>query len=60
MAFPVEEKFILIAEEELKVQFPPSFRSKMLDLNGGEVMVGEDYFLLYPFYDTSDINSAAF
>ena len=54
MAFPVDEKFIALAEKELGVQFPPSFRSKMIQSNGGEVAVGEDCFALFPFYDTSD------
>lgn len=54
VAFPVEEKYIAIAEQELGVRFPPSFRSKMMEVNGGEVSLGEDYFELYPFYDTSD------
>jgi hypothetical protein len=63
MAFPVEEKFIEIAEAELGIRFPESFRNKMMKLNGGYVQfsieddVGEDeveYYELNPFYDTSD------
>lgn len=54
MAFPVEEKFIEKAEEELGVKFPLSFRHKMMRLNGGGVEVSTDYFELHPFYDTSD------
>jgi len=63
MAFPVEEKFIEIAEAELGVRFPESFRNKMMKLNGGCVQfpnedeVDEDevsYYELNPFYDTSD------
>lgn len=54
MAFPVDEIYIFKAEDELGIQFPPSFRSKMMSVNGGEVSVGEDCFQLYPFYDTSD------
>ena len=54
MAFPIEEKFIAKAEEELGVRFPDSFRQKMMKNNGQGVEVKTDYFLLYPFYDTSD------
>ena len=54
MAFPVEEKFIERAEEELGVKFPASFRNKMMRFNGGGIEVSTDYFELHPFYDTSD------
>ncbi len=54
MPFPVEAKHIESAEGELGAKFPESFRDKMLKLNGGRVEVGEDYFELHPFYDTSD------
>jgi hypothetical protein len=54
MAFPVDEKYILNAEEALGVKFPASFREKMMKSNGGGVEVSTDYFELHPFYDTSD------
>jgi hypothetical protein len=54
MAFPVDEKYIVIAEEALGAKFPASFREKMMKLNGGAVEVASDYFELHPFYDTSD------
>jgi hypothetical protein len=58
MAFPVEEKFIEIAEAELGVKFPDSFRNKMMKLNGGCIQFPDedevDYYELNPFYDTSD------
>ena len=54
MAFPVEEKFIVRTESELGVCFPNSFKSKMSQDNGGEVLVGEDIYYLFPFYDDSD------
>ena len=58
MAFPVEKKFIEIAEAELGVKFPESFRNKMMRLNGGAVQwPNEDevgYYELNPFFDTSD------
>ena len=54
MPFPVEEKFILRAENLLNVKFPDSYRTKMSNDNGGAVEVGEDIFYLYPIYDDSD------
>ncbi len=54
MAFPVEEKYIEIAEAELGSKLPESFRNKMMELNGGEVEVNEENYELHPFYDTSD------
>ena len=54
MAFPVEEKYIESTEQKLGVRFPDSFRSKMMERNGGEVAVGTDSFTLHPFFDTSD------
>jgi hypothetical protein len=35
MAFPVDERFIAIAEADLGVKFPDSFRKKMMESNGG-------------------------
>ena len=43
-----------MAESELGVRFPDSFRNKMMEQNGGEVSIGNDYFELLPFYDTSE------
>lgn len=54
MAFPVDEKYLEVVEEEPDAQFPPSFRSKMISENGSEVTVHGDNFDLYPFYDTTD------
>ena len=54
MAFPVDERFIAIAEADLGVKFPSPFREKMMESNGGGVEVLTDYFELHPFFDTSD------
>ena len=54
MAFPVDERSIAIAEADLGVKFPDSFRKKMMESNGDGVEVLQDYFELHPFYDTSD------
>jgi len=55
MPFPVEEKYIVEAENELKVKFPISFRNKMKDSNGGEIEIEDDVWNLFPFFfDKSD------
>ena len=54
MPFPLNENYIEKAESELGARFPDSFRNKMMEMNGGTVILGEDYFELHPFYDTSD------
>ena len=54
MSFPVEERFIEKAEQDLGVRFPASFRTKMMTMNGGEVGVANDSFHLHPFFNTSD------
>ncbi|CAM4268451.1 SMI1 / KNR4 family protein [Mycobacterium basiliense] len=56
MPFPVDEKYILAAEEKLGVTFPSGFRIKMMADNGGtvEAPADEEIWDLYPFFDTSD------
>jgi hypothetical protein len=54
MPFPVDEKYVLNAEEKLKVKFPLSFREKKMKENGGIVETPPDAWDLYPFFDTSD------
>jgi hypothetical protein len=54
MPFPVDEKYIINAEDKLGVKFPQSFRQKMMNCNGGEVETPPDVWQLYPFFDTSD------
>lgn len=54
MSFPVDEKYIIIAEEKLGVKFPQAFRQKMMKNNGGEWETLPDSWQLYPFFDTSD------
>lgn len=54
MPFPVDEKYILQAEQKLGVKFPTAFREKMMQDNGGEVDTPPDAWQLYPFLDTSD------
>ena len=54
MAFPIDIKYIIEAEEELGFEFPTSFKEKMIEENGGDVQTENDYWNLYPFFDKSD------
>lgn len=60
MPFPIEEKYILETEIELNIKFPERFKSRMINLNGGEVFEPleseeEDYiYWLFPFFDKSN------
>ena len=54
MPFPIDEKYIIKAENELGIRFPDSFRDKMMESNGEGVEVKTDFFFLHPFYDTSN------
>lgn len=59
MPFNLEEQYITAAEAALNVQFPPKFKAKMMQSNGGEVVEkteGEEayYHQLYPFFDQAD------
>lgn len=39
MPFPIEEQYIVIAEQELNYRFPSSFRNRMMQNNGGEIEI---------------------
>ena len=39
MPFPVEEKYIRETELELNVKFPPEFKNRMKESNGGELVL---------------------
>ncbi len=54
MPFPIDENFILQTEQILGVTFPPNFRLKMMQSNGGEIETDEDVWELYPFFDNTD------
>ena len=55
MPFPVDKQFIEKTESEMNVQFPASFKFRMMKNNGGELASEEFYIQLYPFLDASDI-----
>jgi len=54
MPFPIDEKFITKAEETLGLKFPPAYKEKMQNENGGEIEANSEEWSLYPFFDTSD------
>lgn len=54
MAFPIDIKYIIETEQELGLAFPDNFKSKMAQVNGGELMTGDDDWQLFPFFDKSD------
>ena len=54
MPFPVDEIYIKQTEEKLGVEFPNSFKMKMMKDNGGEIATDEDDWQLFLFFDSSD------
>jgi len=54
MPFDLAEPFILAAEQELDAKLPDTYRSSMLQENGGEFETAEDIWQQYPIADTSD------
>ncbi|WP_298515520.1 SMI1/KNR4 family protein [uncultured Kordia sp.] len=54
MPFHVEEEYILQTESELNVVFPTKFKNRMMEVNGGELIIRKHEFELYPFFDKSD------
>lgn len=54
MPFSIDEKYIRETELELNVKFPPEFKNRMMESNGGELVVHKFDFELYPFFDKTD------
>ena len=54
MPFDLGEPFIIAAESRLGARLPAAYRSAMLRSNGGELVVEDDDWMLYPIADTSD------
>lgn len=54
MPFPIEEKYIKETESEWNVRFPIEFKNRMMESNGGKLVIDEFEFNLYPFFDKSD------
>ncbi|WP_038343308.1 SMI1/KNR4 family protein [Acinetobacter sp. A47] len=53
MPFPVAEEYIIAAENELQLIFPQAFKNKMIEENGGELFIADDYWQIFPFFDES-------
>ena len=54
MGFNLEEVFIKNTENNLGIQFSLSFKTKMMDDNGGEISIKGEGWFIFPFYDNSD------
>ncbi len=54
MPFSVEQKYIKQMESKLGVTFPKAFHTGMVISNGGEIDTGQEYWRLFPVFDTSD------
>ena len=54
MAFPLDEKFIIKAEEELGASLPDEYRRMMMQQNGGRFVVLDDDWTFHPIFDTYD------
>lgn len=54
MPFPVDLRFIEEAEKELGLTFPPIYKSKMMEDNGGELGTADEGWILFPFFDRTD------
>lgn len=54
MPFPIDEKYIFEAEQELGLSFPGMFKAKMKKENGGVIETENDDWQLFPFFDKLD------
>ena len=54
MPFPVDIKYVKETERKMGVKFPPSYVTRIVRANGGEVSTPPDAWILYPIFDTSD------
>ena len=54
MPFPIEERFILEAEQRLGISLPLAYRKKLMRENGGQLETPPDSWTLYPVRDSSD------
>lgn len=54
MPFPLDDKYLRSAEEELDAMLPDGYRRAMMAANGGEVAGDVDDWYLYPIMDGTD------
>ncbi|MFK7739977.1 MAG: SMI1/KNR4 family protein [Planctomycetota bacterium] len=56
MLKPPPESCIRAAEVRLGIEFPPTYRARLLSENGGSVEIGDTWWDLYPVADDSEPN----
>lgn len=54
MPFPVDDKWILEAEERLNVILPIEYKTSLSQMNGGSLFACEETWDLYPIWDKSN------
>ena len=54
MPFPLDESYILAAEQALGASLPPKYRAMLARRNGGEIEAEYDTWQLHPLEDRSD------
>ena len=54
MGFPVDEPYIVAAEQALGRDLPPALTSRLRRNNGGEIRTEDMDWTLYPVYDSTD------
>ena len=53
MAFDVDERFIAAAEDALGCSLPNALKARLSVNNGGETLIENEYWQLFPVKDTS-------
>ena len=54
MALPISMAMIGVTEAAMGVEFPAVFKMHMSRLNGGQLTLGDESWLLFPFFDTTN------
>ncbi|ENV08689.1 hypothetical protein F966_02804 [Acinetobacter higginsii] len=54
MAFPVDEQYIIAAEQEFGRLFPSDHRKRLLQSNGGEIQADDEVWQLFPVFDPTN------
>ena len=52
--FPVDIEYVNETKRKLGVKFPPSYVTRIVRSNGGNVEILNDTWTFYPIFDTSD------
>ena len=59
LPIPTTERFVALAETELKCKLPPECRTWVLENNGGELQAADDDWQIFPVFDDSDRRKTA-